>query len=182
MSNVHNSSPLLLNDKEVARLLSMSSSWVRNQRFKQSRGEEHVFDVTPCHIGKSVRYPYGAVHKWCERFVIGDGSNENEPVSKSEIESPPWQELEPDTDAIAEVPRAHMASSLRQKAISNPCIGCRYIEGDPKIDPTNCGKTCKADSSYCEEHHARCYTKALTHKRIERDKYAQRISREKKDA
>lgn len=59
--------PAFYNDKEVARLLSMSPSWVRGQRFRRQHGEEHIFDLDPCYLGKSPRYSRASV----EAFVEG---------------------------------------------------------------------------------------------------------------
>lgn len=35
--------------------------------------------------------------------------------------------------------------------------GCQWIEDDPAVDPTKCGKETVPDSSYCSDHHFRCY-------------------------
>ncbi len=35
--------------------------------------------------------------------------------------------------------------------------GCQWLEGDPR-DRNFCNLPVKEDSSYCEEHHKRCYT------------------------
>lgn len=43
-------------DSEVATLLGMSSSWVRGQRFKRRRGQEHFLAVDPIYIGKMPKY------------------------------------------------------------------------------------------------------------------------------
>ncbi len=43
-------------DKDVARRLNMSPSWVRGQRRKRKLGEPHLLDLEPRYIGKSVRY------------------------------------------------------------------------------------------------------------------------------
>ncbi len=48
--------PELLNDKAIADALSMSKPWVRLQRYKRLRNEEHVFCVDPVYLGKSPRY------------------------------------------------------------------------------------------------------------------------------
>jgi predicted DNA-binding transcriptional regulator AlpA len=58
--------PYLLNDKQVAQLLSFSVSWVRGQRWRRSHGEGHVFDVDSIQLGRSVRYRYEDVITWLE--------------------------------------------------------------------------------------------------------------------
>lgn len=52
-------------DKDVARLLNMSPSWVRGQRFKRKREEPHFLDLEPRYIGRCARYSRGEV----EAFV-----------------------------------------------------------------------------------------------------------------
>ena len=48
--------PAFLNDKQIARLLGMSPSWVRGQRFHRKRGLPHVLDLEPRYIGSCPRY------------------------------------------------------------------------------------------------------------------------------
>jgi predicted DNA-binding transcriptional regulator AlpA len=48
--------PAFLNDKEVARLLGLSSSWVRGQRFRRSHGLPHILTLKPRYIGSCPRY------------------------------------------------------------------------------------------------------------------------------
>lgn len=43
-------------DKDVARRLNMSPSWVRGQRHKRSRGQPHILDLEPRYIGSCARY------------------------------------------------------------------------------------------------------------------------------
>ncbi len=43
-------------------------------------------------------------------------------------------------------------------AVLNECPGCRWIEDSPRAEKPHCGAATKADSSYCEEHHARAYS------------------------
>ena len=49
-------SPVFYSDKDVARLLNLSPSWVRVQRHKRKHGLHHVFDVEPRYIGSCPRY------------------------------------------------------------------------------------------------------------------------------
>ena len=47
----------LVGDDEVAKRLSMSRSWVRQQRSKRREGQPHVLAIDPIKIGeRSVRY------------------------------------------------------------------------------------------------------------------------------
>ena len=43
-------------DKDVARRLNMSPSWVRGQRHKRKHGRPHLFDLEPRYIGSCARY------------------------------------------------------------------------------------------------------------------------------
>lgn len=43
-------------DKDVARRLNMSASWVRGQRHKRSHGQPHILDLEPRYIGSCARY------------------------------------------------------------------------------------------------------------------------------
>ena len=53
------------NDKDVARRLNMSPSWVRGQRYKRNHGQPHILDLEPRYIGSCARYVRGEV----EAFV-----------------------------------------------------------------------------------------------------------------
>ncbi len=48
--------PAFYTDKDIAHRLRVSPSWVRGQRLKRSRGEDHVLDLEPRYIGSCVRY------------------------------------------------------------------------------------------------------------------------------
>ena len=45
-----------LTDKEVARILSLSASWVRGQRYKRRHGQPCTLDLEPRYIGSCARY------------------------------------------------------------------------------------------------------------------------------
>ena len=45
-----------LNDKEVARIIGLSPSWVRGQRHKRSQGLPHILALEPRYIGTCPRY------------------------------------------------------------------------------------------------------------------------------
>ena len=54
----------LVDDAYIAKLLSMSRSFIRKQRFLRRRGLPHVFDIDPVMIGSSPRYPLEDVDAW----------------------------------------------------------------------------------------------------------------------
>ena len=159
--------PILLNDRDVAHMFSMSESWVRNQRFRQAHGLEYEFDVMPIHINTAVRYRRDDVLAWIERRTnrSKEPVKREEPapsIAKSAEENPPFDDDQPQAKRKADVCRPRLRPSAR-RAISKSVIGCRHISGDPKDDPTNCGRPVQQDSSYCKEHHALCYNKAPKH-------------------
>ena len=45
-----------LTDKDVARKINFSPSWVRGQRHKRQKGLPHTFDVEARYIGSCPRY------------------------------------------------------------------------------------------------------------------------------
>ena len=59
----------LINDAKVAKLLSMSHSWVRGQRYKRRHGLPHELAVDPVHIGASPRYVASDVADWLKGIV-----------------------------------------------------------------------------------------------------------------
>lgn len=48
--------PDFFNDKDVARKLNLSPSWVRGQRHKRQKGLPHILDVDARYIGACPRY------------------------------------------------------------------------------------------------------------------------------
>lgn len=63
--------PILICDKEVARLIGMSPSWIRVQRWKRRKGVEHTFTVDPVLIGTSPRYRAEDVNSWIDSLNTG---------------------------------------------------------------------------------------------------------------
>ncbi len=57
----------LISDEGVARMVGMSRSWVRQQRYRRRHGLEHSFDLEPVGVGSCPRYPLDEVHGWIER-------------------------------------------------------------------------------------------------------------------
>lgn len=57
--------PEFYNDKDVARKLSLSPSWVRVQRHKRTKGLPHILNVDARYIGTCPRY----VRSEIEAFV-----------------------------------------------------------------------------------------------------------------
>lgn len=183
---------LLLSDKDVAHLLSLSISWVRVQRLKRKRGEEHVLDVAPVQLGAAVRYRYHEFMEWFDRYMA---SNDDVPAKRVEprvqdrsrfITSVSCQQtinVGDDVENIspwsAENPIRTIPSQMRGTPATPPpeksdkhntrkpnararikLEGCRYIEGDPKVETQSCGDELIEGSSYCEKHHAVCYEKS----------------------
>ena len=58
--------PGLINDAEVARLLSMSPSWVRKQRFNRRHSLQHHLDIDHVMVGSVPRYRRSDVLAWLE--------------------------------------------------------------------------------------------------------------------
>lgn len=58
--------PVLYRDRDVAKLLGMSSSWVRGQRHLRRQGKEHVFSLDPVLIGSTPLYPVDELLSWVE--------------------------------------------------------------------------------------------------------------------
>lgn len=48
---------------------------------------------------------------------------------------------------------------------------CRFIADEPTRDAMVCGRSVQAGSSYCPEHHRRCYVNAPAPRRTLRDDY-----------
>lgn len=48
--------PEFYTDKDIARKLSLSPSWVRGQRHKRRSGLPHILDIDPRYIGRCPRY------------------------------------------------------------------------------------------------------------------------------
>jgi hypothetical protein len=67
--------PILLCDKEVARLIGLSPSWVRVERMKRRRGDNHYLEVDPVLIGTSPRYRYTDIDAWINSLDTGVNSN-----------------------------------------------------------------------------------------------------------
>lgn len=54
----------LVNDAEIARLLSVSRSWVRKQRHLRRHRLPHVFNIDPILVGTCPRYCMRDVDAW----------------------------------------------------------------------------------------------------------------------
>lgn len=53
--------PDFYNDKEIARKLNLSASWVRGERHKRKKGLPHTLKVDPRYIGTCPRYVRGEI-------------------------------------------------------------------------------------------------------------------------
>ena len=56
----------LLNDRELAKITSMSSGWVRNQRWRRKHGEDHALIIDAVMIGSTPRYRHCDVMAWVD--------------------------------------------------------------------------------------------------------------------
>ena len=54
----------LVDDRELAHMLSMSASWVRKQRFLRRHGKPHALTIDPVMIGAAPRYSIDDVRAW----------------------------------------------------------------------------------------------------------------------
>lgn len=57
--------PDFLNDKDIARKLNLSTSWVRGQRHRRKKGLPHFLTIDAKYIGTCPRYLRGEI----EAFV-----------------------------------------------------------------------------------------------------------------
>ena len=55
---------ILISDKEVARMIDVSPSWVRKQRYLRKKGENHVLTIDPIRIGSMCRYRIDIIIEW----------------------------------------------------------------------------------------------------------------------
>lgn len=58
-------------DKELARRLNISPSWIRGQRLKRSKGEPHILELEPRYIGSCVRYDVGEAEAFIANIKQG---------------------------------------------------------------------------------------------------------------
>ena len=56
----------LVDDRAIARLLTLSPEWVRKQRFLRRHRLDHIFTVDPVMIGSVPRYRLAEVLSWIE--------------------------------------------------------------------------------------------------------------------
>jgi hypothetical protein len=63
MSNEESLVPLIT-DKEIADLVGLSESWVRQQRSNRRRGKQHVLTVDPLLVNDSPRYKRADIEVW----------------------------------------------------------------------------------------------------------------------
>lgn len=63
----------LYTDKDVARRLNLSPSWVRGERHKRSKGLPHFLEVEPRYIGRCPRYVATEIEAFIIAFCEGEG-------------------------------------------------------------------------------------------------------------
>jgi hypothetical protein len=56
----------LVDDRAIARLLTLSPGWVRKQRFLRRHRLDHIFTVDPVMIGSVPRYRLADVLAWID--------------------------------------------------------------------------------------------------------------------
>ena len=59
----------LMTDREIARLIGFSESWVRQQRSNRNQKRAHAFTVDPIYVGDSPRYRRSDVEEWFKGLV-----------------------------------------------------------------------------------------------------------------
>ena len=61
--------PAFYNDKDIARRLNLSPSWVRGQRHKRKNGQPHILEIEPRYIGSCPRYVADEVETFIASIV-----------------------------------------------------------------------------------------------------------------
>jgi len=61
--------PAFYTDKDIARRLNLSPSWVRGQRHKRAHGLAHILDLEPRYIGSCARYVAAEVEAFIEAIA-----------------------------------------------------------------------------------------------------------------
>ena len=69
--------PCLVNDGAIARLVCMSKSWVRKERFNRRHGLAHTLSLDPLMIGRCPRYRLADVQAWLEQHATKTGEVSN---------------------------------------------------------------------------------------------------------
>ena len=63
--------PAFYTDKDIARRLNLSPSWVRGQRHKRAHGLPHIFPLEPRYIGSCARYVAEEVEAFIASLRLG---------------------------------------------------------------------------------------------------------------
>ena len=71
----------LIHDAQIARMLCVSRSWVRKQRFCRRHNLIHVFNIDPVFVGTAPRYRLAEVLTWIESL---NPANDNGAANSSE--------------------------------------------------------------------------------------------------
>jgi hypothetical protein len=61
--------PNFYTDKDIARKLSLSPSWVRGERHKRKHGLPHILQVDPRYIGTCPRYVKAEIDAFVEALA-----------------------------------------------------------------------------------------------------------------
>ena len=60
-----------LSDRDIAEYLSLTSSWVRKQRWLRRQNESHVLSIDPILIGSTPRYRISDFVEWLGNLENG---------------------------------------------------------------------------------------------------------------
>jgi hypothetical protein len=59
-------SEIYLSDKDLAKILGLSPSWCRRQRYLRDKGDPHVLTIEAVYVGSSPRYKHSDVKSWLD--------------------------------------------------------------------------------------------------------------------
>ena len=75
MPNEFRKDSVLISDADIADMLGMSLSWVRNERLNRRRGLPHTLTIDPVMIGSAPRYRRSEVVDWVASLEIDPSSS-----------------------------------------------------------------------------------------------------------
>lgn len=155
---------LLLRDKDVARLLSFSPSWVRTQRFRRKHGLPHTLDIGPIYVGTAPCYRPTDIEAWLERQVERARDGEQQGCAENTV---PLSSNADDRSAIGTRGEENHGSR-RSRPTRKPCDSgsvaalldqrrelirnCHYTGEVPAADRLICGRPTVPGSPFCTEH------------------------------
>ena len=63
---ISNIAETFLSDKDLAKVLNMSQSWIRKQRYLRARNKDHVLALDAIYLGASPRYRTEDFNEWLD--------------------------------------------------------------------------------------------------------------------